>query len=279
MAVQHGRIMPYYQPKVDLRTGRIVGAEALLRWFDAGDVLRYPADMQPAFATPVLAMRIFDLMLAAVVKDMQRWLSVGLPLPVSINLSHADMCDPDLLRRVFAQLDAHSVPPHLLEVEITEDASLHRSAEIIGRNLKGLAEAGVRISLDDFGTGYASLTHLKSLPIDYLKLDRSFIRDIARNEDDQAIVGSMIALARALRLDVVAEGVEHADQADRVLDLGCEIVQGFLYGRAVPASHLTQRLMLGGQAEAQVSPREGAPEIGPDRSRHGLAIVGTIGLR
>jgi diguanylate cyclase (GGDEF)-like protein len=215
-----------FQPKVAIATGRIAGAEALLRWHDAilGDVP--PARFIPLAEESGLIDAMGDWLLTRACREMRHWAAAGLDgMTIAINLSVRQFRDagfPARIQKVFAET---GVDPHRVEFEVTETSVLY-DAESVSRVLQMQRELGVRVAIDDFGTGYSSLVHLKRLPIDTLKIDQSFIRDITTDPDDKAITAAIIALAHSLGLDVVAEGVETEEQLAFLTERGCDYYQG-----------------------------------------------------
>ncbi|HEY9214532.1 MAG TPA: EAL domain-containing protein [Ancylobacter sp.] len=238
-ALKNGEFLPYYQPKVSLATGVIVGFEALLRWRHPRKGLLGPADFGQIFEDPDLAVTIGERVLELVTRDMASWKAAGCDFGhVAINVSSAEFARGELPERVLTALDAVGLPPEVLTVEVTETVFLGRGTEIVRQSLQILNQAGVLIDLDDFGTGYASLTHLKQFPVDRIKIDRSFVHDIEHDIDDAAIVRAVINLGRSLGIKTVAEGVETASQASYLRINGCDFAQGFLYSKAIPASRV-----------------------------------------
>lgn len=238
--------LPYYQPRVDMRTGRHLGFEALLRWRHPRLGVQLPGTIAAAFDHGELAVRLTQQMLDAVVRDMAGWLALGLkPGRMAINAAAADFAQGDFAERVLSQLAASGVPANLFEVEITESVLLDKSADQVAHVMRRFAQAGVRLALDDFGTGYASLTHLKRYPVDVIKIDRSFVSDIEEDAGNVAIVDAIVKLGGSFGMEVVAEGVETAEQAERLLGLGCVVGQGFRFGRPEPAEAAVARLSRG----------------------------------
>ncbi|WP_052340981.1 putative bifunctional diguanylate cyclase/phosphodiesterase [Salinarimonas rosea] len=232
-------IVPHYQPKIDLATGAVVGFEALARWRHPSRGLLAPGAFAEAFEDAEIACAIGARMARTVAADVAAWLAEGLePGTVAINLSAAEFGRSDLPQTLFAVLDEARVPRWRLGIEVTETVFLGKRADAVAETLARFAEAGLRIALDDFGTGYASLTHLKQFPVDDIKIDRSFVRDLERDAGDAAIVAAVIGLGRALGLRVVAEGVEDAGQAAMLAAMGCDEAQGYLYARPMPASRV-----------------------------------------
>ena len=232
-------IVPHYQPKVDMRTGAVAGFEALLRWDHAERGVQSPGTISAAFEDLTLATEISDRMIAKVLTDIAGWLDRGIAFgSVAINAAAAEFRRGDFAERLLERLHRCDIPPCLLQLEVTETVFLGRGAEHVERVLQSLSAAGIRIALDDFGTGYASLSHLKQFPVDLIKIDRSFVSGLQDDEDDKVIVDAVIRLGHSLGLDVVAEGIETAEQRDALIALGCAYGQGWLFGRPVPAAHL-----------------------------------------
>jgi diguanylate cyclase (GGDEF)-like protein/PAS domain S-box-containing protein len=238
-ALDLNRIKPFYQPKVELSTGRLIGFEALLRWWKPGKGVQRPAQILAAFEDIDLANALSDRMFDRTIADMRGWLDTGLPFGhVALNASAAEFRRDDFAERILARLDAASLPAACLEVEVTETVFLGREGELVQKALETLSEAGVKIALDDFGTGYASLSHLKKFPVDTIKIDRSFLPGLSENTDDAAIIRAVLKLGQSLGIGVVAEGVETRLQARYLRAHGCNFGQGFLFGRPVPAGRL-----------------------------------------
>lgn len=237
-AVRDDRIVPYYQPKLDLRTGEIAGFEALLRWRDTRRALRAPSSISAAFEDLDVSTAISNRIVQRATADMQRWLDEGLDFGhVAINASGADFRHNNFAERVLEELGRAGVPPKYLQLEVTEQVFIGRTAEHVRRALRLLSSRGIAIALDDFGTGYAALTHLKEFAVDVIKIDRSFVRDI-RQDDDAAIIEAILKLAQNLGITTVAEGVEEEAQAEFLTRLGCDQAQGHLFWKALPASRV-----------------------------------------
>lgn len=235
-AVKDNTIAPYYQPKVDLVTNEVVGFEALLRWRDGNGIVQAPATIAAAFDEPDVAAAISDRMLERAIRDMRGWLDKGVDFHnVAFNVSAAEFRRGGFAEGVLEQLEKAEVPASCLQIEVTETVFLGRGAEYVLTALKILNGEGIKIALDDFGTGYASLRHLKEFPVETIKIDQSFIRDMVIDPGDEAIVRAVINLGQSLGMKVVAEGIETIGQASRLLDLGCDYGQGFLFSKAVPA--------------------------------------------
>ena len=234
-ALEGGQFELYYQPQVEIRTGRIVGIEALIRWNHPTLGLLGPGRFIRVAEESGLIMAIWEWVLVAALIQHNNWLAQGLPaVTIAVNLSSVQFSDPALADRVEEIAGVVGVPLDYLELEVTESMVLVDS-DAAHKTLTALRAKGVKIAIDDFGTGYSSLSYLRRLPLDKLKLDQSFIRDAA-NERDRAITRAIIAMAQSLKLAVVAEGVETQAQIDLLLGLGCTTVQGFLLGRPLPAA-------------------------------------------
>lgn len=259
-AVRDGRIVPYYQPKLDLLSGSVEGFEALLRWRMPNGRIGQPAALAAAFEDLEVAGAISDCMFGQVISDMRGWLDCGIPFKhVAVNASAAEFRGDELAERVLEQLRRADIPTCHLQLEVTETVFLGRGAECVHRALALLSSQGVKIALDDFGTGYASLRHLKEFPVDIIKIDQSFVREMAVNAGDEAIIRAVINLGQSLGIAVVAEGVEVPFQADRLMRLGCDFGQGFLFSRAVPASRvptLVRRLSEAATANESTSEKQ-----------------------
>jgi diguanylate cyclase (GGDEF)-like protein len=239
-ALDANRIVPFYQPKVCLRTGKIIGFEALARWLHPARGVLTPGSFQAAFDHPELSGRIGASLLGQVARDIRSWLDSGLnPGRVAVNFSSAEFGHADLAERVLAALEHARAPTSSFEVEVTETVFLGRNSEQTAATLNRLHGAGVQIALDDFGTGFASLAHLKQFPVDHIKIDQSFIRNLEQDSDDAAIVRAVIGLGQSLGLQVTAEGVETTNQADCLRAKGCDYAQGYLYAKPMPAAGAT----------------------------------------
>jgi EAL domain-containing protein (putative c-di-GMP-specific phosphodiesterase class I) len=229
------RLLPFYQPQVDLATGQVTGFEALLRLRGANGKTHGPAKVLAAFEDAHLAIEIGDRMLEQVMGDLRAWMDAGAPVGrVAVNASAMEFRAGGYAERVLRHLRAAGLPPQLIEIEVTETVLVGRDAHVIGAALSTLSAEGVRIALDDFGTGYASLTHLKQFPVDAIKVDRSFVAGLESDEGDRAIVSAIVGLGRTLGKDVIAEGVETPGQAAKLQAMGCHAAQGFLYARPLP---------------------------------------------
>ncbi|CAG9173461.1 putative bifunctional diguanylate cyclase/phosphodiesterase [Cupriavidus pampae] len=232
-----------YQPQVDLRDGRVLGAEALMRWRHPTLGLLTPAAFIDALAASSVASDVGMWLLHTACAQARAWsLQFGDEAPrVAINLFAAQLAESRLLTEVRHVLRALELPPALLEIEITETIALQQGDDVSDQ-LQALRRDGVTLTCDDFGTGYASLSFLKSFPVDRLKIDQSFIRNVVDDGVDAAIVNSVITVGKSLGIGVVAEGVETVGQRDFLLANGCHEAQGYLYGRPMAPDRLTDFL-------------------------------------
>ena len=207
-ALRDDRMLPYYQPKVCLKTGTLIGLEALLRWQHPSQGIQSPSTIAAAFDNAELAPRITDRVLECVLADIRRWRDQGLDFGrIAVNAAAADFMRGDFDKRLLGKLEQAGVPPKFLELEVTENVLIGREATRFGAILRELRRVGMTIALDDFGTGYASLSHLNAFPVDTLKIDQSFIRQLSTGQrGDEAIVRAVIGLARNMRAITVAEG-------------------------------------------------------------------------
>lgn len=246
-ALEREEFLLYYQPQVDLASGRIIGLEALLRWQRPEHGLVSPGEFIPLLEETGLIVPVGEWVLHTACRQGRMWQQAGLPpIRIAVNLSALQFRQPDLVGMVARILAETGLDPssHELELELTESL-LMRNVEKTAATLHRLHEMGVKLSIDDFGTGYSSLSYLKRFPLNSLKIDQSFVRDLSSNPDDAAIVSAIIALGHGLKLNVIAEGVETAEQLAYLRELKCDEMQGFLFSRPIPASEITQLLQEG----------------------------------
>jgi len=236
-AVDRNEFELFFQPQVHLGDGRLVGAEALIRWRHPVRGLIPPREFMPVVNTSGLSDRISDWVLQTACRQARVWELAGHPLRVGINLSPSQLQSGDLPRKVAEVLTATGVTPSLIELEVTEDILLEDEQRVLDIFLR-IQKLGVRLVFDDFGTGFASLSYLKKFPLDGLKIDRSFVRDVLTDSDDAAIVSSTIRLGKQLGLSVIAEGIETRATADLLVTMGCEEGQGYFFGKPMPAADL-----------------------------------------
>ena len=241
-ALERHELSLEYQAKVDMRTGEIRGAEALLRWThpDLGAVP--PMRFIPVAEACGLIVPIGHWVLATACREAAEWVVRGVPLCVAVNLSPRQFADPRLVDHVSRTLHETGLHPTLLEIEITEAVMIHDSGAALA-TMTALRDLGVRLAIDDFGTGYSSLAQLKALPIDTLKIDRSFVRDICRSKEDQAIADAILTIGTSLGLRVVAEGVETAEQQAFLSGRRCDEMQGFYFHRPLSAAQFADLLL------------------------------------
>jgi diguanylate cyclase (GGDEF)-like protein len=244
-AVELEQFVPWFQPVVDLATHRLVGVEALARWVRPGLPPLPPASWMPAAEETGLVVDVDALVLRAAARQLVTW-SDTVPgasrLDLAVNTSGRTLREPDVAQRILTILREEGLDPRRVVVEVTEGVLID---EAVGARLQRLREAGVRIALDDFGTGWSSLTYLRRFPVDVLKLDRSFVATVADGEGGRAVPAAVLQLAAALRLEVVAEGIETPEQAAALRELGCTTAQGYLLGRPAAAAELADPVRQG----------------------------------
>ena len=242
-ALEGGEFVLHYQPKMELNTGRIAGTEALLRWHRPGYGLVYPAEFVPVMEETGLVVRVGDWIIDEACRQIAAWNAAGVrDVRVAVNVSSRQFVEGDLEGVVRSALERHGVEPGLLELELTESA-LMSNAEHTTEVLERLKALGIRIAIDDFGTGYSSLAYLKRFPIDKLKIDIAFVRDIVNNPDDAAIALAIISMAHSLHMQVVAEGVETRAQMAYLRRHRCDQIQGFYFSRGLPADELAAMVL------------------------------------
>ena len=240
-AFEREEFVVHYQPMTNLPTGRVVGAEALIRWNHPERGLMSPDDFIPFAEESGLILPIGEWVLRTAVKQMKSWHAEHGPLRVAVNLSARQFQQRDLTAMIERILTENDYPPELLDIEITESTAM-QNADVSLAVMKRLRAMGVRISIDDFGTGYSSLSYLKRFPIDTVKIDQNFVRDLSDASNDGAIITAVISMARALNLRVVAEGVETEAQLAFLRRENCEVVQGFLHSKPVSAAEFETSL-------------------------------------
>jgi diguanylate cyclase (GGDEF)-like protein/PAS domain S-box-containing protein len=239
LALEQDELVLHYQPKVDLRDGRLVGVEALVRWQHPEKGLLSPSEFLPHIQGSNLEQALGDWVLRCALSQAAQWLHEGLQLQMGVNISASHLIQGDFCDKLAAALAAQpQLPPASLELEVLETAAFE-DINAAGAVLRQCQAMGVRFALDDFGTGYSSLTYLRKLPVDTLKIDQSFVRDMLTDAEDRGIVESVIRLASAFNRDVIAEGVETLDIGAALLQLGCHLAQGYGVAKPMPASALT----------------------------------------
>jgi diguanylate cyclase (GGDEF)-like protein/PAS domain S-box-containing protein len=233
----------YYQPKVDLRTGEIAGAEALARWRHPTRGLLSPIHFIPVAEDSGLIQPLGNWVLREACTQAKHWRDAGLALPrIAVNISALEFRSEGFLEGVFAILDETQLDPAALELELTESA-LMKHAESTNAILRALKDKGVTLAVDDFGTGYSSLSYLRKFPIDTLKIDQSFVRQISTEGDDTTMVTAILNMARSLRLRVVAEGVENEKELAFLTANNCDVAQGYLFSRPLPSDQFAALLI------------------------------------
>ena len=241
-ALDRKELVLHYQPKVDVTTGAIVGAEALMRWQRDGELVP-PSEFITAAEETGLIVPITEWAITEVCRQVTEWMGLGaVPVPVSVNISSRHVQRANVADPIKQALARTGMPPGLLELELTETVLMHNIEQALPL-LQSLKHLGVSISIDDFGTGYSSLAYLRKLPIDTLKIDRSFVMDLEDSDDSAAIVAAIIAMSRSLKLRVVAEGVETEGQMRWLAGQGCSLMQGWLFSRAVEAPDFLKLLV------------------------------------
>ncbi|MDQ1705115.1 MAG: hypothetical protein QOF18_1481 [Frankiaceae bacterium] len=263
-ALDNHELELHYQPKADLRTGDVMGVEALLRWRHAERGMVPPDEFIPLAEQTGLMRHITQFVVDEALRQLSLWWKSGLRVQVAVNVCARDLYDRDFAAFLRSRLDHHGVPPRALMIEVTESVLMADPARAAS-TLLSLADLGVGVSLDDFGTGYSSLVHLKRLPVSEVKIDRSFVMRMDVHDDDAAIVRSIIELATALGLRVVAEGVETRESWDRLAVYGCDAAQGWYLAKALPAAEVTKWMAEYGRNAA------GLRAVGIEERRSALA--------
>ncbi len=244
-ALQEDRLQLHYQPKVDIVHNRLVGMEALTRWNDEELGFISPGQFIPIAEERGLISDLGEWSLRTACKQIQQWNETfGTTYRMAVNISPTHFMQPNFLQNVKEILYETSVDPSFIELEVTEESMMTSTEDVITL-LNELRALGITLAIDDFGTGYSSFSFLKQFPLDSLKIDQSFIRDIALDEDSVAIVAVMIQLGHALDLEVVVEGVEEEEELVILKELGADVVQGYYYSRPIPAEQFTEKIKIG----------------------------------
>jgi diguanylate cyclase (GGDEF)-like protein len=230
----------YYQPKVNIRTSEVIGVEALIRWQHPVRGLVPPMEFLPAIEGHAISIKIGEWVILSALIQISQWQGAGLNFPVSVNISAYQLQQDNFTNRLAALLSTHpEVNPYCLELEILETSALSDINKVFA-TMSTCNELGVRFALDDFGTGYSSLTYLRRLPAQLIKIDQSFIREMLEDSEDRAIVEAIIGLAKSFRRDVIAEGVETINHGRELLQMGCELAQGYGIARPMPADDIPE---------------------------------------
>jgi len=240
-AIDRDELVVHYQPAVRLGTGEVHGLEALVRWEHPERGLLLPAEFIPLAEETGLIVDLGRWVLRQACRDARRWQQTDPELGIAVNLSARQLGDPRVVEDVAATLVGCGLTPGTLTLEITESVVME-DPERVAEILRALRALGVRVALDDFGTGYSSLAYLRTLPVDVLKIDRAFVEGVARDPESTGMVDAIVHMAATLTLSTIAEGVEDAEQAARLEELGSEVVQGFLFSRPLPAADVSDYL-------------------------------------
>jgi diguanylate cyclase (GGDEF)-like protein/PAS domain S-box-containing protein len=239
-ALDRREFLMHYQPKVNMHTSEVIGVEALIRWQHPVRGLVPPLDFLPAIEGHAISLELGEWVIDTALSQISQWRSMGIALPISVNISGYQLQQRNFSTRLAALLAAHpDVNPHHLELEILETSVLSDISQVFD-TMSACHDLDVRFSLDDFGTGYSSLTHIKRLPAYLIKIDQSFVRDMLEDVDDLAIVESVIGLAKTFKREVIAEGVETIEHGVALLKLGCELAQGYGIARPMPADDIPE---------------------------------------
>jgi diguanylate cyclase (GGDEF)-like protein len=239
-ALDNDEYVLYYQPKVNMRSGKIIGVEALIRWQHPEQGLLAPAKFLPVIEDHPLAIAVGEWVIESALRQIDSWQAAGLNVPISVNVGALQLQQTDFVVRLQSMLAAHpGVNPAQLELEILETSALQDIA-VVSQVITACASMGVTFALDDFGTGYSSLTYLKRLHVALLKIDQSFVRDMLNDLDDLAILEGVIGLAKAFGREVIAEGVESIEHGSLLMQLGCDLAQGYGIARPMPAHKLLE---------------------------------------
>ena len=239
-ALDNHQFVLYYQPKVNMRTGKVTGVEALIRWQHPERGLLNPIEFLPVIENSPMSIEMGEWVIDSSLAQISQWQAIGLNLPIStsVNIAAVQLQQPDFTERLTALLAAHpDVDPCYLELEVLETSALD-DVHHVSAIMNDCMALGVNFALDDFGTGYSSLTYLRRLPANLIKIDQSFVRDMLEDAEDLAIVEGVIALAKSFKRDVIAEGVETIEHGTALLQLGCDLAQGYGIAKPMPASDL-----------------------------------------
>jgi EAL domain-containing protein (putative c-di-GMP-specific phosphodiesterase class I) len=238
-AVRQHELQLFCQPKVDIRSGALCGVEALVRWQHPEHGMIPPTEFIPVAEQAGMITPVTQWIMDAAFHQSYLWHQAGIHLPIAINLSAHDLYSPHVLDRVDGLFSTWGLPPELIQFELTESALMAEPATALG-TMRRLKDTGVQLYVDDFGTGYSGLSYLQRLPVDGIKIDQSFVMPMVSNSDSAVIVSSTIDLGHKLGLNVIAEGVENEVILERLAALGCDIAQGYLIGKPMPAALLQE---------------------------------------
>mgnify|MGYP003654656281 FL=1 len=237
-ALNHNELCLYYQPQIDMRSGNVVGVEALIRWQHPDEGLLAPGQFLPIIDTTPLEAELGEWVIEQALRQLTEWHAQDITLPINVNISPTHLLMSNFSQRLGELLAQHpDVPPSMLKLEVLESAAMHDIQAAL-QNMSRCQELGVSFAIDDFGTGFSSLTHLRQLPVNLIKIDQSFVRDMLSDQDDMAIVESVIYMANRFKRPMLAEGVETLEHAKALMALGCELAQGYGIARPMPAKDL-----------------------------------------
>ncbi|WP_419769574.1 MAG: putative bifunctional diguanylate cyclase/phosphodiesterase [Candidatus Marinarcus sp.] len=244
-ALEHDEFVLHYQPQVDGVSGRIIGVEALIRWYHPEQGIIPPLQFIPAAEESGLINVIGDWVLKQACTQLKQWMDLGLrEITMAVNISAVQLRQSDFMIKVLDAMSQSKIPAHCLELEITESALIRDTQRIVSM-LEELRDNGIRLSVDDFGTGYSSFGYLKNLPFDKIKIDQSFVRELPESENDASIIQAIIGVANSLKMELIAEGVETQKQREFLLNQKCQQMQGYYFGKPVSASEMEELLRQG----------------------------------
>lgn len=242
-ALENGEFELYYQPKVSFKTNEILGVEALIRWHHPTKGFVPPCDFIPLAEQFGIITKIDEWGLLTACKQAKKWQDMGLaPVKISVNMSQVQFSRTDVYETVSNALKETGLDPHWLEIEVTETMAMTDVDRTVSV-LEHIHELGVSISMDDFGTGYSSLASLKTIPFDVLKIDRSLVCDVNENDTSRRIAGAIVAMGKALKMIVLAEGVENVEQTKLLTEIGCDLAQGYYYSKPCPSGEIEKMLV------------------------------------
>lgn len=252
-AIENHELVLYYQPKIHLGNGTLIGMEALIRWVRPDGTVVPPSEFIPVAESSLLITKISDFVLYEACRQNKAWQDMGLPpITVSINLTAVDFYQTDVKESIIRALDATGLDPQWLDVELTESLALKDIDHAI-QQMQEIRDLGVKLSMDDFGTGYSSLSYIQVLPITLLKLDRSFIMYLEEDEISREIVSAVIRIAKSKKIETIAEGIETIGQADILKEAGCDHAQGYFYGKPMPKDKFEEFMQMKARESASVN--------------------------
>ena len=246
----------YYQPKVNMKTGAVIGAEALIRWQHPEQGLLFPPSFLPIVEAHPCGVELGEWVIDAVFAQVTEWHEQNFDIPVSVNIGTHHLHQDGFVRGLRERFATHpAIQPGQIELEIVESSAME-NLQNASQTLQACNEIGLQFAIDDFGTGYSSLTYLKRLPVNILKIDQSFVRDMLNDPEDLAIIEGVIGLAKAFHYQVIAEGVETARHGERLLAMGCDLAQGYAIARPMLGSELPGWVAIWQQNEAGMGRRD-----------------------